>query len=140
MPFRFANCSFDADSGIVPPNRNSSAVRRVPELNRLEIARGRWITERDKGKTSCSPTRPLEETVFPVVGPDRSGHLVRQRLYRVVIGRARPQTASAVIGGSLESRRKYNMDAYIPLETLHRRMGDLIMRVSSNDLTGELKE
>jgi putative ABC transport system permease protein len=44
-----------------------------------------------------------------------------------VIGQTKPRTASAAIGGSLDSR-DYNLDAYIPLETLRRRVGDLVMK------------
>ena len=46
--------------------------------------------------------------------------------FYVVIGQTKPRLASAAIGGSLESR-DYNLDAYIPLNTLRQRVGDFVM-------------
>ena len=108
------------------------------ELNRLEIARGRWITERDKGENVIVLAHETAKKLFPFEDPIGRAIWCGSDFY-VVIGQTRPRTASAAIGGSLESR-EYNMDAYIPLETLHRRMGDLIMRRVNGNLTGELVE
>ena len=63
--------------------------------------------------------------------------------FYTVIGQTKPRTASAAIGGSLDSR-DYNLDAYISLETLRHRVGDLVMkRVGGGqgfDFTGEKVE
>ena len=47
--------------------------------------------------------------------------------FYTVIGQTKDRTASAAIGGSLDSR-DYNMDAYIPIKTLRQRVGDLVMK------------
>jgi putative ABC transport system permease protein len=56
----------------------------------------------------------------------------------VVIGQTKPRTPSAAIGGSLEAR-DYNLDAYIPLKTLQRWIGDrVIRRIPGGGIQGEI--
>jgi putative ABC transport system permease protein len=59
--------------------------------------------------------------------------------FYVVIGQTKPRVASAAIGGSLEAR-EYNLDAYIPLETLRHRVGDLVMKRVGGEFQGERVE
>ncbi len=61
--------------------------------------------------------------------------------YYRVIGQTKPRNASAAIGGSLDSR-EYNLDAYIPIETLRARVGDLVMKRAGSgfNFTGEQVE
>lgn len=96
------------------------------ELNRLEIARGRWLSTRDRGDKVIVLASDTAKRLFPYENPIGRTIWVGSEFY-TVIGQTRGRTASAAIGGSLDSR-DYNLDAYIPIKTLRQRVGDLVMK------------
>ena len=96
------------------------------ELNRLQIARGRWLSPRDRGKKVIVLADETAKRLFPFENPIGRAIWVGSEFY-TVIGQTKDRTASAAIGGSLDSR-DYNLDAYIPLQTLRQRVGDLVMK------------
>ena len=59
----------------------------------------------------------------------------RAEMYTVV-GQTESRTPSAWIGGSLEGR-DYNLDIYIPLDTLRSRIGDQVFTARSGSREGE---
>ena len=101
-------------------------VEDYRELNQLEIARGRWLAPRDRGKKVIVLADDTTKRLFPYENPIGKTIWVGSEFY-VVIGQTKPRTASAAIGGSLDAR-DYNLDAYIPLKTLRHRVGDLVMK------------
>ena len=105
------------------------------ELNRLEIARGRWLTQRDRGKKVVVLAHDAAKRLFPYENPIGQTIWVGSEFY-VVIGQTRPRMASAAIGGSFDAR-EYNLDAYIPLQTLRQRVGDLVMKRVGGEFQGE---
>ncbi len=108
------------------------------ELNHLEMARGRWLTPRDRGKKVVVLADDTAKRLFPFENPLGKSIWVGAEFY-VVIGQTKPRTASAAIGGSFDSR-DYNLDAYIPLETLRHRVGDLVMKRVGGEFQGEKVE
>ncbi len=96
------------------------------ELNRLEIARGRWLSTRDRGEKVIVLASDTAKRLFPYENPIGRTIWVGSEFY-TVIGQTKDRTASAAIGGSLDSR-DYNLDAYIPIKTLRQRVGDLVMK------------
>ncbi|GAB5440382.1 MAG: ABC transporter permease [Fuerstiella sp.] len=96
------------------------------QLNRLEVARGRWLSSRDRGKKVIVLASETARRLFPFENPIGRTIWVGSEFY-TVIGQTKPRQASAAIGGSLDSR-EYNLDAYIPLRTLRQRVGDLVMK------------
>ncbi len=110
------------------------------DLNRLEIARGRWITEQDNRENVIVLADQTAKRLFPLENPIGKKVGVESDVY-TVIGQTRPREASAAIGGSLEAR-DYNFDAYIPLETFQHRVGDQIMIRAGRgfNFTGEIVE
>ena len=96
------------------------------ELNRLEIARGRWLANRDRGEKVVVLAAETARRLFPFENPIGRAIWVGSEFY-TVIGQTKDRSASAAIGGSLDSR-DYNMDAYIPIKTLRQRVGDLVMK------------
>lgn len=96
------------------------------ELNRLEIARGRWLANRDRGEKVVVLAADTARRLFPYENPIGRAIWVGSEFY-TVIGQTKDRTASAAIGGSLDSR-DYNLDAYIPIKTLRQRVGDLVMK------------
>ena len=95
------------------------------ELNRLEIARGRWINDRDDRENVIVLADGTAKRLFPFEDPVGQKVRVESDVYRV-IGQTKPRAASAAIGGSLDAR-EYSSDAYIPLKTFEHRVGDQIM-------------
>ncbi len=95
------------------------------ELNRLAIARGRWLTERDGRENVIVLADQTAKRLFPQDNPIGKKINVKSDVYTVV-GQTQPRSASAAIGGSLEAR-DYSFDAYIPLQTFEHRVGDQIM-------------
>jgi putative ABC transport system permease protein len=108
------------------------------ELNRLEIARGRWLTQRDRGQKVVVLADDTVKRLFPFQNPIGQTIWVGSEFYKV-IGQTKTRTASAAIGGSLDSR-DYNLDAYIPLTTLRHRVGDLVMKRVGGEFQGEQVE
>ena len=96
------------------------------ELNRLKMARGRWLSTRDRGNKVVVLASDTAKRLFPYENPIGRTIWVGSEFY-TVIGQTRDRTASAAIGGSLDSR-DYNLDAYIPIKTLRQRVGDLVMK------------
>ena len=107
-------------------------------LNQLEIARGRWITPRDRGNKMVVLADETARRLFPFENPIGQTIWVGCEFY-TVIGQTKPRTASAAIGGSLDSR-DYNLDAYIPLKTMRHRVGDLVMKRVGGEFQGEQVE
>ncbi len=108
------------------------------QLNRLEMARGRWINDRDHRESVIVLADETARRLFPFENPIGKAVLVESDLY-VVIGQTRPRVASAAIGGSLGAR-DYSFDAYISLETFRHRVGDFVMTRTPGSFTGEIVE
>ncbi len=108
------------------------------KLNRLEIARGRWLSPRDRGQKVVVLADDTAKRLFPFQNPIGRAIWVGSEFYKV-IGQTKSRTASAAIGGSLDSR-DYNLDAYIPLMTLRHRVGDLVMKRVGGEFQGEKVE
>ena len=107
-------------------------------LNRLSLARGRWFSGRDRGENVVVLASETAKNLFPVRNP--IGQTVRMGSDRyVVIGQTRERAASAAIGGSLDAR-DYNLDAYIPLSTLRRRIGDMVVTERAGTFSRERLE
>ena len=113
-------------------------VEAYLELNRLEMARGRWLTQRDRGKKVVVLAHDAAKRLFPYENPIGRTIWVGSEFY-VVIGQTKPRMASAAIGGSFDAR-DYNLDAYIPLKTLRHRVGDLVMKRVGGEFQGEQVE
>lgn len=110
------------------------------ELNRLEIARGRWIAKQDNRENLIVLADGTARRLFPGENPIGKYVKVENDVY-TIIGQTKPRGASAAIGGSLDSR-DYSFDAYIPLETFRHRVGDQIMTRTGEGMNfkGEIVE
>jgi putative ABC transport system permease protein len=116
------------------------STRDYLELNRLEIARGRWMTEQDGRENVIVLADQTAKRLFPYENPIGQKVGVESDVY-TIIGQTKARTAAAAIGGSLEAR-DYSFDAYIPLETFRHRVGDQIMVRAGEgfNFTGEIVE
>ncbi|MDR1958471.1 MAG: ABC transporter permease [Planctomycetaceae bacterium] len=118
---------------------------KYQELNRLEVDRGRFITDQDqKDKVNvCVISYEVAERLFLYENPvGRSMHIQSSSgtmVPFVVIGVLKSKAPSAGIGGSLAAQ-DYSHDVYIPLETFWSRYGDLVISISGSSFEGEYVE
>jgi putative ABC transport system permease protein len=124
VPIRELRREFAAKGRILKANLVGCAIDHF-DLNRLEIARGRWINAGDDRENVIVLADGTAKRLFPFENPIGQKVRVESDVY-TVIGQTKPRGASAAIGGSLEAR-DYSYDAYIPLETFRLRVGDQIM-------------
>lgn len=112
------------------------------EINHLKIERGRFLTDRDLRDRAnvVVIASQTSERLFPFEDPiGRRIEIVansKTDTYTVV-GQTESRMPSAAIGGSLEGR-DYNLDAYIPLDTLRARIGDQVFTSRSGSREGEV--
>jgi putative ABC transport system permease protein len=107
-------------------------------LNNLRMEGGRFIEDRDGeppdnvcvlAATTASRLFPLEDPIGKSIQIDRDFYLV--------IGQTTLRDPTAAIGGSLDSQ-DYNLDVYIPLQTLRWRVGDMVFTSRSGSREGEI--
>jgi putative ABC transport system permease protein len=108
------------------------------QLNGLQIARGRWMNSRDAGDNIVVLADETARHLFPYENPIGQSVRMGREIY-VVIGQTKPRTAAAAIGGSLDAR-DFNRDAYIPLDTFRKRIGDMVFVRRSGTFGGETVE
>ena len=110
------------------------------DLTRLEIDRGRFLTQADcAGRQNiCVLSAETAERLFPFEDPLSHSVKIERDFYQVV-GILRPRAPSAGIGGSLEAQ-DYSRDVYVPIETLWLRVGDLVLTRRGGFLQGESVE
>ncbi len=109
------------------------------EMNHLEVAKERFLSDRD-GRDMANVAVLASETaekLFPIENPINQSIQLGNQAYRVV-GVMQPRTASAAVGGSL-SGQDFNKDVYIPLETLQARIntGDVFVKLTSGARSSE---
>jgi putative ABC transport system permease protein len=124
VPMRELRREFAAKGRVL----SATLVGCTPEyqdLNRLEMARGRWFNTSDGHENVIVLADGTANRLFPQENPIGQKVRVESDVY-TVIGQTKQRGASAAIGGSLEAR-EYSFDAYIPLDTFRQRVGDQIM-------------
>jgi putative ABC transport system permease protein len=110
-------------------------------LNRLHIARGRFITDRDNSEFENVAVlgADIVERLFPVEDPiDKCIRLAENHYYRVV-GVMERKAITTGTGTSLGGQN-YNLDVYIPFETDRVRNGPLLTQYKSGTFKAERLE
>jgi len=110
------------------------------DLNHLRMYRGRFIEDRDgeSADNVCVVAEQAAERLFGYANPVGLSIQIDKDFY-VVVGETERRDPTAAIGGSLDSQ-DYNMDVYIPLETLRARIGDMVLTSRSGSREGEIVE
>ena len=107
-------------------------------LNHLTIERGRFLTDRDG--TSSENVAVLggqtARKLFSYENPVGKTIQIGNDFY-IVVGQTAERDPTAAIGGSLDSQ-DYNLDVYIPIETLRWRIGDMVFTSRSGSREGEI--
>ncbi len=108
------------------------------ELNQLRVARGRFLSDHDAEfvRNVAVIGSQTAESLFPYEDPLGKAIQVDRNVY-VIVGQTESRTPSGSIGGSF-SGQDYNLDVYIPLETLRARIGDRVISSRSGSMEGEV--
>jgi putative ABC transport system permease protein len=110
------------------------------EVTRLNVARGRFLEDTDitEERNYCVLAAEVAERLFPFGEPVGQEIMIKDDFYRVV-GVMRPRAASAGIGGSLAAET-FSSDVYIPISTLWRREGDMIISIKPGQFQRDINE
>ena len=110
------------------------------EVTRLAIDRGRFITDADVSneRNYCVLAAEVAEELFPIGEAIDQVVLMNNKFYQVV-GVMKPRMASAGIGGSLAAET-YSSDIYVPITTLWRREGDMIVSVKPGQFQRDINQ
>jgi putative ABC transport system permease protein len=109
-------------------------------VTRLSVDRGRFLSDADmeKERNYCVLASEMADNLFPGREPLGKEIMVNDDFYEVV-GVMRKRAASAGIGGSLAAE-VYSSDVYIPITTLWRREGDMIVSIKPGQFQREINE
>jgi putative ABC transport system permease protein len=108
------------------------------QISRLEMDGGRFLSAADGERVDNVAVLGYQTArfLFPFEDPVGRSITIDQDIYRVV-GRTKERAKSAGIGGSLAAQ-DYNLDVYIPLNTLRARIGDRVFTSRSGSREGEI--
>ena len=117
--------------------RMVGCVPEYAEITRLEVDRGRFLTELDcqERQNVCVLSSETADRLFPYEDPLGRSVKIEKDYYRIV-GIAKSRAPSAGIGGSLDSQ-DFSRDIYIPLQTLWLRVGDIVFTRRAGSFEGE---
>ncbi|HZN33490.1 MAG TPA: ABC transporter permease [Pirellulaceae bacterium] len=141
LPIREIRRTFTFDGR----NEDGRLVGCTPEyfeVTRLELDRGRLLTEADirDAHNYCVLSSGIAERLFPYQDPlGRRVYLSENRDYYEVVGVLLYRTPTAAIGGSLEAQ-DFNTDIYIPITTMRQRVGDYVYTRRGSSETSEIVE
>ena len=110
------------------------------DINQLQMAQGRFITygDREQKNNVAVLASGTADLLFQYENPVGQSVRIDDRFYSIV-GVTMPRQASAAIGGSM-SGQDYNLDIYIPLETMRVRLGDLNIDRTAGSFSSEYWE
>ena len=110
------------------------------EVTRLAIERGRFLTDGDitQERNYCVLAAEVAEQLCPI-GEAIGQHILINDDFYEVVGVMQPRSASAGIGGSLAAE-SYSNDIYVPITTLWRRSGDMIVSIKPGQFQRDINE
>ena len=110
------------------------------QVTRLTVDRGRFLEDADgeRERNYCVLAAEVAAQLFPVGEPVGQEIMIDNDFYKVV-GVMRPRSASAGIGGSLAAET-FSSDIYIPIRTLWRREGDMIVSIKPGQFQRDINE
>ncbi len=118
-------------------------VGTMPEyadVTRLVVDRGRFITDTDadEERNYCVLAAEVADKLFPIGDAVGQQVMVGDQFYKVV-GVMKPRAPSAGVGGSLAAE-SFSNDIYVPITTLWRREGDMIVSIRPGQFQRDINE
>ena len=108
---------------------NARVIATVPDyqvVNKLELSRGRFLTDNDDTdlENYCVLASETADRLFPYEDPIRQTVGIRGHFF-LVVGVVKERMPTGGSGGS-QAAEDYNRDIYIPIRTSRRRFGEII--------------
>jgi putative ABC transport system permease protein len=125
---------------LLPNARIIATVPGYQSVNKLEMARGRFLLETDDTEleNNCVLGSEAADRLFPYEDPIGQTVNLRNHFFRVV-GVVKERMPTGGTGGS-QAAEDFNLDIYIPLRTSVRRFGEIIYTRSSGSRSAEKVE
>lgn len=122
---------------ICPNSRAVATTANYAEVNKLEVARGRFLVERDNEfqENVCVLGSEVADKLFPFEDPLGQSVMVKSHFYRVV-GVLKDRMPTGGAGGSLAAE-DFNRDVYIPLQTSRGRIGEIVYTRTAGSRSAE---
>ncbi|MBN9120922.1 MAG: ABC transporter permease, partial [Planctomycetes bacterium] len=119
---------------------NARVIATVPDyqvVNKLEMARGRFLIENDDTdlENYCVLGSEAADKLFPYEDPIGQTVNLRSHFF-LVVGVVRERVPTGGAGGS-QAAEDYNRDIYIPIRTSRRRFGEIIFIRSAGSRSAE---
>ncbi len=113
------------------------ATAKYQEINNIKVSRGRFLSDKDYERSDNVAVigDATAKVLFPYENPVGRFIQIDKEFYSI-IGQTQDKTPSGGIGGSLAAQ-DFNLDVYIPLSTLHWRIGDLVVTSRSGSREAE---
>ncbi|MDA7977745.1 MAG: ABC transporter permease [Pirellulales bacterium] len=110
------------------------------EINQLKVDKGEFISDYHNGNQDnvCVLAATTAQRLFGYMDPLGETVKVEELRFRV-IGVMQPRAASGGIGGSLAAQ-DFNLDIYIPIESLWQYVGDFVAQRGAGNLNTEIVE
>jgi putative ABC transport system permease protein len=110
------------------------------DVTRISVDRGRFLTDADiaEERNYCVLAAEVAERMFPATEPIGRELQIGKSFYQI-IGIMKPRSASAGIGGSLAAET-FASDVYIPVTTLWRREGDMIVTMKPGSFQRDINQ
>ncbi len=135
LPLKF---SYQGNPNVKPiDGRLVGCTPDYLHINRLEIARGHFLTSREMARRLpvCVIAGVLADKLFPSEDPIKKQiYLPDKAQFYEIVGVLKHRNATAAIGGSLAAQ-DFSYDVYIPLSTMEARMGDQEQKRSSGSFS-----
>ncbi|MBX9580331.1 MAG: ABC transporter permease, partial [Gemmataceae bacterium] len=131
---------FPSEARFLERMVNARVIATVPEyadVNKLELAGGRFLTDADdhEMKNVCVLGSEAADKLFPFEDP--LGQTVQMKShFFVVVGVCKDRMPTGGTGGS-QAAEDYNRDIYIPFQASRKRFGDIIFTRSSGSRSAE---
>jgi putative ABC transport system permease protein len=141
LPIREVSRTFSFD-GREEYGRLVGCTPEYFEVTRLELDRGRLLTEADNDgrKNFCVIASRLAELLFPYQDPlGRRVYLSESKDYYQVVGILKYRNPTAAIGGSLAAQ-DFSRDLYIPISTLRQQIGDFVVTRRGSQMSSDIVE
>ena len=108
--------------------------------NRLELARGHFLTDAEATKPVCVIAHELSRKLFPYEDPIQKEILLTDKGDRFkIVGVLKHKTATGAIGGSFAGQN-FSLDVYIPIMTMRRRLSDTEIREGNGTFSAKKYE
>jgi putative ABC transport system permease protein len=121
-----------------PKGRLVGTVPEYTEVNKIELARGRFLTHEDERTLAnhCVLGSATADRLFPFEDPLGKTVMIRQNRF-LVVGVCADRMPTGGSGGS-QAAEDFNHDVYIPFSTCRARIGETVVIRTAGSRSGEM--